>query len=288
MYSTVTVGTDGAKAAADALTLARTLTAPDGRLLVVCVRPPDPPFEPEVGVRRVIEADHVLDAARVVLEDDGRAEYLTPCGSSAAAELHALALEHGADLIVVGSSHRGGLGRVLLGSVTRAVLDGAPASVAIAPVHLQEHVPLELAQVGVGFDGTAESEVALQAAAAFARAHHAHLRILSAADVGDAGPVAVEVFPTPELVTRMATAADARVATAVTRLGGPEHVAGEVLTGGSTVEQLVRASSELDVLFLGSRETASHRRTLLGSVSARIADAAACPVVVVPQGAERP
>jgi nucleotide-binding universal stress UspA family protein len=168
--------------------------------------------------------------------------------------------------------------------VTRAVLDGAPASVAIAPVHLHEHAPLELQEVGVGFDGTAESEVALQAAATFARAHQAHLRVLSATDVGDAGPVAVTVFPTPELVTRMATAADAQVAAAVTRLGGPEQVAGEVLTGGSTVEQLVRASHELDVLFLGSRATASQRRTLLGSVSARIADAAACPVVVVPQG----
>ena len=47
--------------------------------------------------------------------------------------LHELAELIGADLLVIGSSRRGLLGRVLIGDDTRAALNGAPCAVAIAP-----------------------------------------------------------------------------------------------------------------------------------------------------------
>ncbi len=55
----------------------------------------------------------------------------------AAAELIASAVEHHADLIVVGSRGETGLRRLVLGSVARSVVHGAPCSVLVA------HAPLE-------------------------------------------------------------------------------------------------------------------------------------------------
>ena len=59
--------------------------------------------------------------------------------SSVGRALHELAEEIGADLIVLGSSRRGLLGRVLLGDDTRAALNGASASIAVAPTAYQDH-----------------------------------------------------------------------------------------------------------------------------------------------------
>src|SRR3712207_257775 len=52
---------------------------------------------------------------------------------SAARALHEVASRVGAGLIVVGSSQRGALGRIALGSTTDRVLDRAPCPVAVAP-----------------------------------------------------------------------------------------------------------------------------------------------------------
>ena len=59
--------------------------------------------------------------------------------NSAGRGLHESAEAQDANLIVVGSSRRGLLGRVLMGGDTRAALNGAPASVAIAPAGYSEH-----------------------------------------------------------------------------------------------------------------------------------------------------
>src|SRR5688572_15324143 len=52
---------------------------------------------------------------------------------SPARGLYNLAGERGAALIVVGSTHRGPVGRVLRGSVGDNLLNGAPCAVAVAP-----------------------------------------------------------------------------------------------------------------------------------------------------------
>ncbi len=48
-------------------------------------------------------------------------------GVAAPRALHEVAEDEGADVIVLGSTHRGGLGRVLPGSVGERLLHGAPA-----------------------------------------------------------------------------------------------------------------------------------------------------------------
>ena len=58
------------------------------------------------------------------------------------------------------------------------------------------------------------------------------------------------------------------------------------LLDGDAVGELAEASAELDLLVLGSRGYGPVRRVLFGSVSRALARYAACPVVVVPRGAD--
>lgn len=89
-----------------------------------------------------------------------------------------LAEATGADLLVVGSSRRGLLGRVLLGDDTRAALNGAPCAVAVAPSgYCQE--PDLMREIPVGCNASAESEHALTVARSFADEYGAKLSALS-------------------------------------------------------------------------------------------------------------
>jgi nucleotide-binding universal stress UspA family protein len=52
---------------------------------------------------------------------------------------------------------------------------------------------------------------------------------------------------------------------------------------GDPATELVRSSFVVDLMVLGSRGHGWWRGVLLGSVSARVIRAAACPVIVVPR-----
>src|SRR5215218_2316022 len=70
--------------------------------------------------------------APVILATAHRSEALRP-GAHAHA-LQTLAEQEDADIIVVGSSHTGRLGRVLPGSTAERLLHGAPCPVAVVPL----------------------------------------------------------------------------------------------------------------------------------------------------------
>jgi nucleotide-binding universal stress UspA family protein len=55
---------------------------------------------------------------------------------------------------------------------------------------------------------------------------------------------------------------------------------------GDPAGELVAASHELDALVLGSRGYGPLHAVLAGGVSGRVAREAACPVIVVPRGAD--
>jgi nucleotide-binding universal stress UspA family protein len=82
-------------------------------------------------------------------------------------------------------------------------------------------------------------------------------------------------------------AAHARLDAAVAQL--PAAVAATpTLLAGDPARELVEHSRELDLLVVGSRRYGPLRAVLLGGVSGRVVRSAACPVVVVPRGEERP
>lgn len=66
------------------------------------------------------------------------------------------------------------LGRVLIGDDTRAALGGAPCAVAIAPAGYGQHA-VAMREIGVGYDGSPESEHALGVARKLAAEEHTKL-----------------------------------------------------------------------------------------------------------------
>jgi nucleotide-binding universal stress UspA family protein len=122
MFTNVLVGVDGKANGRDAIALASQLVDHDGRLTLANVHRDEPTM-------RAISHE-VLEEERACAGVE--AELLSIASSSPARGLHEQAEELAADLIVIGSCSRGALGRVMLGDDSRASLDGAPCTVAIA------------------------------------------------------------------------------------------------------------------------------------------------------------
>lgn len=87
--------------------------------------------------------------------------------------------EEDVDTIVVGSPHRGALGRALIGSTAESLLHGAPGAVVAAPrgYGADAHAPFRL--IAVAYDGAPESKLALHRAEAIAREAGAAIRVLT-------------------------------------------------------------------------------------------------------------
>lgn len=196
---------------------------------------------------------------------------VTAKGGSAAHVIHETAERLGAGLIVVGSTHRGSVGRATLGTTTNRVLDGAPCPVAVAPRGFVDPCRA-LERIGVAFVDTREGRAALRAGARLARHTDATLVVYTVVDTGsDATRHDAEAALHRALYENAADVeAEARVL-ATGRLGA-----------------LADASRELDFLVTGSRGHGPLKATVLGGVSRKLVREARCPVIVVPRGLDQP
>jgi nucleotide-binding universal stress UspA family protein len=253
MLSTVLIGFDGSDRGRDALALGRALAATDGEIVIVCVYPSVLLLVDSVELASETDDEARFDAARTALDGDPRAIYVSRRDASVAAGLHAEAKRRHADVLVVGSSHRGPIGRILLGSVTRQTLLAAPCAVAVAPVGLHSDRPL-----------------------------HARVRIIDIADAAQDGADWPGVWLVPELAETVAAEAQQAVDEAIAGVPDDVRVAGHSIRG-TVVPELLTATKQLDLLILGSRNYGPVRRVLLGSVSGKVVEAADCPVLVVPR-----
>jgi nucleotide-binding universal stress UspA family protein len=166
-------------------------------------------------------------------------------------------------LVVLGSpAHRGARGAVL-GDVVEDVIHATACPVALLP-HGYHAQAGDLRVVGAAFTPTEEGRVALQTAAALARAASAELRVIEARDDTEGAGAALH---------------DALAALEP----GIEVEARAV--SGDPVSALVAAADDLDLLVMGSRARGSRRALTLGSVSRKVAERATCVVLVVPRAA---
>jgi len=200
-------------------------------------------------------------------------------GSSPARALTELADELGASLIVVGSTHRGLLGRVMPGTTADNLLTGAGCPVVVAPRDKSAGTTAAIEEIGVGYDGGPEAELALDLAAVWARHLKAKLRLIGV--VSDPGPLIAEVVSPVAYADGLRIGLTKALAAAVEPIGELE-VETELATGKPS-EVLADATVGLDLLVLGSRGYGPVDRALLGSVSTKVIRSAACPVVVVPR-----
>ncbi len=281
---TVVVGFDGGDRSRDALALGAKMASEFGAELVVAVVDEFRLFSTESSTRaeRAATLAGILERAAEQLGDQ-RFEERTIFGSAPEC-LEVVAADVSADVIAVGSTHRGRLGEVLPGSVGDRLLAGAPCAVAIAPSGYAAAADGALTRIGVGFDGEPESREALFLAEGLARESGGSLRLIAAAPPLEAlipGRISGTAPGYAEFVrTRLAasmTAATAELAPAV-------EVA-KIVVEGDPVDMLQRQSGELDLLLLGSRGYGPMRRAFLGGVAAKVIRGASCPVMVLPRSA---
>jgi nucleotide-binding universal stress UspA family protein len=288
----VIAGVDGSDRSRDAIVLAQRIAAVlEAQLLAVYVYPVDELAGylaagslPEV--RRLLHDAAEVAHARVreLASEMGVDEVRLRTASSAAAGLHASAVEEDTQLVVLGSSERSGLDRVSPGPTAARLLSGSPVAVAVAPVGYADQQP-DSGAVGCGYDGSPAAREALKWAADFARRGRRPLRVLAVQRrlaFGHVGVTGTFGAKSANDELRAGLAADLEQAVAALPL---ESVESEILEG-DPAQRLAESSTGLALLVLGSRGYGPVRSVLLGSVSAGVAQTATCPVLVVPSGVE--
>jgi nucleotide-binding universal stress UspA family protein len=140
----------------------------------------------------------------------------------------------------------------------------------------------------VGVDGSEHSRRALEWAMHEAASHHVPLTLISVYPA-PIRPAAEVLWALPELPDKSLDPELARMGV----LQFAEKVANEtgeavpevsvIVVTGDPAEELIKASSDADMLVVGSRGNGGFARLLLGSVSSKVMHHAACPVTVVPE-----
>ena len=256
-YRTVIIGHDGTPAADAALRLAEQLADDGARLLLA----------------RVVDAEHLGDAEAELAALSDRTEVRAITAHSPERGLAALAREEDADLIVVGSDRRPGDYRAhnVLGL---RLLRGAPCAVAIASAD----GGTEIRRIGVAYDGSAEAELALEAAYAIAQ------RLKAA--------VTLYLAVLPEYIEDLRAQLAHREAGALLDAAADRAPAGVnpgtvVVTGYASMALGERLAGVIDLLVMGSRRQGPIRHALLDSTSRALAVEVDCAVLVTPRRSGR-
>ena len=289
MPAPVIIGFDGSEHAHDALVLGQRLADVVGApLLVASLYHRDPMYDALTygDVERELHAAAEAQLREAEKALDGRpiAEYVAMAATSTPRGLHALAAERGAQLVVVGSTHRGAVGRVTPGSVAQRLLNGAPCPVAVAPAGLAAG-DVKMATIAVAFDGSEESRHALRAAIALARYAGARIDL-----VGVVEPLRPTLGASYAMTTGnrvfeddLRVALDRKLAEAMERVPA-EHRGSRDIFVGDAAKMLAARSEDADLLVCGSRGYGLVRQVLLGGVSGKLVHHAQCPLLVVPRG----
>jgi nucleotide-binding universal stress UspA family protein len=277
VFTNVLVGVNGRSGGRDAITLAQQLAAPGGQITLAHIYGGAWIF----GGAAALALLGAREYAEAVLAREQEAASIDAARISLAARsvgrgLHELAEQHHADLLVVGSSEHGPIGRVLTGDRTLASLNGARCAVAIAPTAYVEHVR-PLRTLGVGNDGSPESERALGLARALAAHYGSEIRALAVVSLQSipAGD------PLPEHWTEIT---DELIREERKRLTSVDGVRGDA-TYGEPSDELARFGEEVDLLIVGSRGYGPLGRLFNGSTSTSLARHAPCPLLVLPRAA---
>ncbi|HWA54010.1 MAG TPA: universal stress protein [Solirubrobacterales bacterium] len=176
------VGYDGRPASRDALTLAKALAATgDADLTVASVRGYWPELLGESYPLVVKEDEHWARRGATKVLGDTPFSVRILAGGHETAGLRELAEADEADIVVVGSTHRGRIGRVCPGSVGERLLSDTPCPLAVAPRGLADR-RFSLETIAVASDESEEAEAARRTATELAERSGASLRTLSLAD----------------------------------------------------------------------------------------------------------
>lgn len=230
--------------------------------------------------------DEMAERFRLIHEqlDDLEVETRVVASGTPASALHDVAEHESARLIVVGSSHRGAIGRTLAGDVGESLLHGAGCSVVIVPQGYAERDQHRLHRIGVAFDGSPEAWVALETAIGLAERCHGVVTVITVADYPRYGYAAAwSLLVEGELHNAERQDKERLLGVATSRIPHRYEANSRVITG-EPAQVLSQVSSEFDLLVAGSRSWGPLRRTMLGSTTRRLIRSSECPVLVLPRG----
>ena len=278
-----------------ALHLASTLARSSGDDLVVASVIPAPwiPGMAKVDAeyREYLDktAQDALDRARANLPEDQAATFVRHSARSAAVGLLELAEQHGANVIVLGSSSHGPFGHIALGSVTDRLVHSSPVTLALAPRGFRCKPDQTVVRATAAYGGSESADNLVVAAGGVAASVGASLRVASFA-----------VWARPDYTMRLGTDSEDDVLqewTTTMRHAASEAVAAvEGLDPSPAVETVIgRGSSwgeaiddigwaDGDVLVVGSSDLGPVAQVFLGSRATKILRHSPVPVFVVPRG----
>lgn len=287
MYRKILVGYDGHEPGRDALALAVALRAPGGVVIAACVYPlaghaANEPLLADAAAQTVATAHAQVDGG------DWLKLRAAP-GYSPAHGLHVFSEEIEADLVVVGSSGRAESGRVHAGRTGERLLNGSPCPVAVAPSGFAADGGSPRV-VGVAYDGSEGSEIALREAMALAAEFGASLKLITV------------VPPLEGYWSAQALAGVSGDSVREQRRNGFRHMleeaaervpdqarAATVLRDGHAAAVIAdEAEKGIHLLVMGSRNYGPIRRVMVGSTAIELMRIAPCPVLVLPRGAASP
>jgi nucleotide-binding universal stress UspA family protein len=288
MFEKILVGYDGSERSEDALALARVLAALGrGRLIAACVYWH---IQLAPGVAHG-GPDATAEDAELVHRSLGERfgasiEVRSVADVSASRALHELAETEAADLVVLGSTSRGRVGRTFPGMTAERLLHGSPCPVAVAPLGYRDKAPERLERVGAGYCADPEGLRAVDVAHEIARLASARLVVIGAYD-GPSFERRYGELGAGEVLVNPRESAQADLDEAVERLADGVVVEAR-LVDGQPADVLTERAADLDLLVMGSRAYGPLQHVLLGSVSHEVLLRCPSPVLVAPRGAPVP
>jgi nucleotide-binding universal stress UspA family protein len=271
----ILVGIDGEEGGRDALALARALGGDAGELTLAFVAPGEGRASRaanlafDAAVRS--DAEALLERERAAAGVDAVVRLCE--APSVGSGLQHLAGEAGAALVVVGTSRRSALARLLGGDDARGTIREATLPVAVAPRGYAAG-PVPIRRIGVGFDESDEALAALELARVLAAAHGAAIDVVEAVEVAT-------WLVDPAVAPALSKDTELRRQAAQERLAALPGVEAHATTGLS-LQEMRALGTEVDVLLVGWRPHGWIERAMEGSTGEALSHDPRCPVIVVP------
>jgi len=285
---TILLGTDGSPASRNATELAVALAkATESKLAIVSgwiLPAPTLAFAPRLDIRVLEDAEReragrAVDAAAMVAERAGVDTAASVVADDPVDAICDEAERRDAGLIVVGSRGWSTARKLLLGSVSLAVLGHAPRPVLV--VRSDVPVALEEPKILLATDGSVPAHRAADLAIGLARETGWPLHAVSVWTISPT-PVTTASGILPTLIELARTHAE----DVLHDLAAEAEAAGVVLhhrvAGGPPAAAICEEATDLQatILVVGTRGWGAGKRFLFGSVSNRVVHEASCPVLV--------
>jgi nucleotide-binding universal stress UspA family protein len=185
------------------------------------------------------------------------------------------------DMTVIGSTHRGPLGSVCVGTTADHLIAHATRPFAIAPRGYADRDDPQLRIIGLAYDGSDQAQRAADVATDLCVRGCVPLRAFGVRE-----PLVAGMIPGPERPAREGMRALGPLENELDELldALPASVGGQklILAGDPATTLLAQGSRAADLMVLGTHGFGRFSRLLSGSVAGEIAHRAPWPVVIVP------